>query len=76
MAIPYEYRVKTFASRSEMTRDLAALSRDGWEPINFARDSAGRYEIVLRRESTDQTAAVLEHLEATMPGSAPDPLPD
>ncbi len=74
MGIPYEYRVKNFAGARDMEDDLSNLSRDGWEPINFARDSAGQYEVVLRREREDQSAAVLEHLEATMPGEPPTPL--
>ena len=50
---------------ADIELQLRALSGEGWEPINFARDEAGRYEVILRREETPaHEAAVLERLEA------------
>ncbi len=51
---------------TEIELQLRALSQEGWEPINFARDASGQYEVILRREAMEEHAeAVLEHLEAT-----------
>lgn len=72
-----EYIVRTMRGASEISRLLRELSQEGWEPVNFARDAAGEYEVILRREEPgDHQQAVLEQLEnAVGPLDAPD-LPD
>jgi hypothetical protein len=63
----YRYLVRTMRGTTDIEMQLAALSAEGWEPVNFERDSSGRYEVILRREvEQDRETAVLKKLEETV----------
>ncbi|HEY8312699.1 MAG TPA: hypothetical protein VIG51_00880 [Candidatus Baltobacteraceae bacterium] len=74
MVIPYRYTMRTMRGAATIEVELARLSEEGWEPINFERDASGTYEVLLRRmrDDDEHTEAVLEHLEVSSEMVAPD----
>jgi hypothetical protein len=77
MGIVYRYTVRAMRGATQIESELGKLSEEGWEPVNFARDASGRYEVILRRLGDDgrHEDAVLEQLEASSEMIAPE-LPD
>ncbi|MGZ3498678.1 MAG: hypothetical protein ACXWNK_09945 [Vulcanimicrobiaceae bacterium] len=75
MTIPYRYLVRTMRGAAEIEVQLSKLSQDGWEPINFARDATGTYEVILRKlgDEGGRVDAMLEELEVTSEMIAPAP---
>ncbi len=75
MRVPYRYAVRTICDAASLELELANLSKDGWEPVNFERDASGAYEVVLRQEEEEHNQVVLEHLEASVTDITTPPIP-
>ena len=54
--IRYRYGVRNAHGAAKLESELADLSADGWEPLDFHRDEAGTYHVILRRSRSVSVA--------------------
>lgn len=62
--VSYRYGTRNIHGAAKLESELTNLSDEGWEPVDFQRDEAGTYNLILRCVHDEQTGATHERSEA------------